>query len=189
MRQNAKNEKNLPKEINSKGAIKTIFERKSVREYSSRKVSKDTLDILIRAAMCAPSAGNRQPWSYVIVTSRQVLNKLASGLPYAKMLTDASAAIIVCGRPEDGYEGKESQFWILDCATSGENILIAAESIGLGACWTGVFPIKERINFVKTTLGIPDDVVPVNVMPIGYPSGIQLAKDKYKPEKVHWEKW
>ena len=96
LRQNSKNEKNLPKEINSKGALKTIFERKSVREFTSRKVSKDTLDILIRAAMAAPSAGNRQPWSYIIVTERQTLNKLAGGLPYAKMLSDAAAAIIVC---------------------------------------------------------------------------------------------
>jgi nitroreductase len=176
-------------QINTKGALKTIFERKSVREFTKDKVNKDTLDILLKAAMCAPTAGNRQPWSFVIVTEKPVLKLLADGLPYAQMLNDANAAIIVCGSPSESFEGIESEFWVQDCSAASENILIAVESMGLGACWTGVYPVKDRIDFVAKTLGIPKGNIPLNVIPLGFPNGLQQTKDKYKPEKIHWQKW
>lgn len=177
------------RELVAKGAVKSIMERKSVREFTDKSIGRDTFNLLIKAAMAAPTAGNRQPWSFIVVTRKDLLKKLADGLPYAQMLNEANAAVVVCGNPAESLEGLESDFWVQDCAAASENFLIAAESLGLGACWTGVFPLKERISLVVKTLDIRDGYIPLNVIAVGHPNGPQQAKDKYKPEKVHWEKW
>jgi len=184
-----KTKSNDIKIVNTKGALKTIFERKSVREYTDAKVSKDMLNILLKAGMASPTAGNRQPWAFITITDKNILKKLAEGLPYAQMLNKASAAIVVCGIPSESFSGKESEYWIQDCSAASENILLAVEALGLGAVWTGVYPVKERIDWVSKILHIAPGTIPLNVIPIGYPSGQQKIKDKYKIEKIHWEKW
>lgn len=169
--------------------IEIIMRRKSVRDYTDEKISKETLDTIVKAGMAAPSAANKQPWAFVVVTERETLDKLAEGLEYAKMLKKAPAAIVVCGVPKIGLPGKAADFWIQDCSAVSENILLAVESLDLGAVWTGVYPDEPRVKFVQKILGIPEDVIPLNVIAVGHPTGKEKPKDKYKPDRIHWGKW
>lgn len=165
-----------------------VFTRKSVRSFTDQPVAQETLVELARAGMAAPSARNLQPWAFIIVTERKVLDLLAERLPYAKMLFEAPAAIIVCGDLSKAGDGPEG-YWVQDCSAATENILIAAEALGLGAVWTGVHPRPERVSIVKEILAIPDQVVPLNVIPIGYTKGEHHPKDKFKETNLHWQRW
>ncbi|MEN6319484.1 MAG: nitroreductase family protein [Syntrophaceae bacterium] len=169
-------------------AITVIHSRKSVRNFTGQEVKRDLLDKIVRAGMAAPSAVNMQPWSFVVVTNRQTLDMLNDGLPYAKMLGKAGAAIIICAIPEKAYEGSK-ELAVIDSSLAGENILLAAEALGLGAVWTAAYPYEDRMNVVRNVLGIPGNIIPLNVIPIGYPAGTDRPKSKYKSANVHWEKW
>jgi nitroreductase len=170
--------------------LDTIFARKSVRMYDqSRDVTDAQLDTLVRAGMAAPTAMDRRPWEFVVVTERAGLDKLAQALEYGKMLFTAKAAIVVCGNMEQTIPGKAREFWIQDCSAATENILLAAESMGLGAVWLGVYPDPERAARVRGILGIPETVIPLNVISIGYPQGGEQPKNKYDPAKIHKNKW
>lgn len=166
--------------------IQTILSRRSVRHFTGKPVAKPLLEVLIKAGMAAPSARNIQPWLFIGITNRDKLNQLADGLPYAKMLYNAPSAIVVCGdtdrTPADNPEG----YWVQDCAAATQNILLAAEALGLGAVWTGVFPRPERVKVVKDVLGLPAGIIPLNVIPIGHPEGIDRPKDKFRQENTRW---
>jgi len=176
------------KEKKMSDAITVIHSRKSVRNFTGQAVGRELLDKIIRAGMAAPSAVNMQPWSFVVVTYRQTLDMLNDGLPYAKMLGKAGAAIIICAIPDKAYDGLK-EFAVIDSTLAGENILLAAEALGLGAVWTAAYPYEDRMNVVRKVLGIPGNIIPLNVIPIGYPAGTDKPKNKYKLENVHWEKW
>ncbi len=169
--------------------LSVIHSRKSVRNFVPQKtVSKEDLQLLVKAGMAAPTAANKQPWAFIVVTERAVLDTLAGGLPYAKMLKDVGAAIVVCGDLTKAIES-EPEFWVQDCSAATENILLAVEAMGLGAVWTGVYPGKERVMFVQKALLLPENIIPLNVIPVGYSAGGDAAKDKWKEENLHWEKW
>lgn len=176
------------KERKMTDAMTVIHSRKSVRNFTGQTVKKDLLDKIVRAGMAAPSAVNRQPWSFVVVTDRKTLDKLNDGLPYAKMLGKAGAAIIVCAIPEKAYEGSK-EMAIIDSTLASENILLAVEASGLGAVWTAAYPYNDRMDVTRNILGIPGNVIPLNVIPIGHPTGVDKPKNKYKPENIHWERW
>lgn len=169
--------------------LKTIFSRKSVRAYAEGAIPKEQLEMLVRAGMAAPSAVDQRPWEFVVVTERATLNALASRLPYAKMAAHASAAIVVCGDLRRQWGGPDSVMWVIDCSAATENVLLAAESVGLGAVWTAVYPYPERIRPVKEILGLHDYIQPLALIPVGIPRGGEKAKDKWNPERVHREKW
>jgi len=174
--------------INIPDAMTVIHNRKSVRNFTGQIVDKKMLEKLVRAGMAAPTAVNMQPWAFVIVTDRAAMDALASVLPYAKMLDKAGAAIVVCAIPAKAYGGSK-EFAVIDGTCASENILLAAEALGLGALWTAAYPDEERMGAVRKTLGIPEDIIPLNVIPVGYPTGVDKPKDKYKPENVKWERW
>jgi nitroreductase len=171
-----------------KDTFSVIHSRKSVRNFTGAAVSKADLDKIIRAGMAAPTAVNMQPWQFVVVTDRKKLDKLAEGLPYAKMLGKAGAAIIVCAEPEKAFN-KSVEFAVIDASLAGENILLAIEALGLGGVWTAAYPDNDRMAHVRRALGIPANIIPLNVIPVGVPTGEDKPKDKYKAEKIHWEKW
>ncbi len=118
----------------------------------------------------------------------ETLELIIQGLPHAQMLDKAGAAIIVCAIPDKAFN-RNLEFAIIDSACASENILLAAEALGLGAVWTAVYPDKERIGAVRKELNIPGDIIPLNVIPIGYPTGEDKPKDKFKPENVRWNKF
>lgn len=169
--------------------IKNILERKSVRTYTDQKVEREDLETLLRVAMAAPSAVNAQPWVFIAIDERQILDKLASQLPNASMLSQAQAAIIVCGNMEKALQGEGREYWIQDCSAATQNILLAAESMGLGAVWTGVYPKKERISIVQTELLLPSHIIPLCVVPIGWQTGKEKPKQKHTEENIRWNKW
>jgi nitroreductase len=176
------------KEEKMSDALSVIHTRKSVRSFTGQSISKDALDKIIRAGMSAPTAVNKQPWAFVIVTDRKTLDALAAGLPYAKMLDKAGAAIIVCAIPEKAHD-QRMEFAVIDSTCASENILLAAEALGLGAVWTAAYPYKDRMDVVRKALNIPQEIIPLNVIPVGHPTGLDKPKDKYKIENIHWEKW
>ncbi|WP_430817036.1 flavin reductase [Carboxylicivirga sp. RSCT41] len=169
--------------------LASIYNRKSVRHYTDQKVTKEQITELVRAGMAAPSAVDKRPWAFVAVSERSKLDSLAAVLPYAKMLKQATAAIVVCGDMDKALEGDGQAYWIQDCSAASQNILLAAESMGLGAVWTGVHPIKEREDDVKKVLNAPESIVPLNVIVVGYPAGEEKPKDKWDESNVHWEQW
>jgi len=172
----------------SKDFLETILTRHSVRHFTGGSVSADDLKKILKAGMAAPSAVNAQPWAFIVVTKRELLDLLWERLPHAKMLDKAGAAVIVCGVP-----GKDknffSKFWTVDCSAATENILLAVHSLGLGAVWTAVYPDEEKIKTVREVLKIPSEIIPLNVIPIGVPVGDEEPKDKFKKENIHREIW
>ena len=176
-------------EAGKTAAIENIFTRKSVRAYTPKPVEKEKVDLLVKAAMAAPTAVNKQPWAFVVVDDRDVLDKLAAELPYAKMTAQAPLAIIVCGDLSKALNGETDRYWMLDCSAASQNLLLAAESMGLGAVWTAVYPESDRIAKVRSVLSLPDYIIPLNLIPVGYPQHQEEAKDKYKPENIHYNKW
>ena len=169
--------------------LSVIHSRKSVRKFVPQKaVSKEDLTTLVKAGMAAPTAVNKQPWAFVVVTERTTLDSLTTGLPYAQMLKEAGAAIVVCGDLDKAVEGLP-EFWVQDCSAATQNILLAVEAMGLGAVWTGVYPGMERAKFVQNVLGLPETIIPLNVIPIGYPEGETTPKDKWIESNMRWEKW
>ncbi|HKK61904.1 MAG TPA: nitroreductase family protein [Bacteroidales bacterium] len=167
--------------------LEVIHNRKSVRHFTDQPVSKEQIEILVRAGMAAPTAVNRQPWAFYVITQREILDSLGEQLPYAKMLFQAQAAIVVCGDMEKAGNLKDEGYWVQDCAAATENVLLAAESIGLGAVWTASYPYDDRTKAVIKTLNLPEKHIPLNVIPIGYPTGEDMPKDKWKPENVIWQ--
>jgi nitroreductase len=171
-----------------KDTLTVISQRKSVRHFADREVSDGQIEILLRAAMAAPSAKNKQVWEFVVINERSILAQLASRLPYAKMLLQAPVAIVVCGDVSQHTEESVLN-WVPDCSAAAENLLLAAESLGLGAVWTAAFPYAERIAAVRQAVCIPDHVLPLCVVPIGYPAKDEPIKNKWKPEKIHLNQW
>ncbi len=172
-----------------KAVLNVIYSRKSVRHYTEQAVSREALETLVRAGMSAPSAINRQPWVFIAIDERQILDELGSRLPYARMLLKTKAAIVVCGDMERAPDEWQQAFWIQDCSAATENILIAAEAMGLGSVWTAVYPARDRIEIVRRSLNLPDHIIPLNVLPIGYPDHIDKPKDKWNPGKLVWNQW
>jgi nitroreductase len=172
-----------------KDTLTTIHSRKSVRHYTGQPVSKKDLETLVKAGMAAPTAMDKRPWAFVIVTDQGILAKLAQGLPNSKMIVQARSAIVVCGVLAKAPEGEAKEFWVQDCSAASENILLAAEAMGLGAVWTGMYPSQQRIDYVQGVLGISRDVWPLNVIAVGYPTGEDRPKDKFDPANIHWDKW
>lgn len=162
--------------------LENILSRKSVRKFTPKKVTKDEIVTLLKAAMAAPCARNSQVWRFVVVDSAEILAKMAAKLPYARLET-ATTAIVVCA-DSTGY----CKFWEQDCGAATENILLAAESMGLGCCWTAASD-EERGAVVREALELPEEILPFCVIPVGHPDGDFKPKDKWKPENIHYNKW
>ena len=164
--------------------IQTIFARRSIRRYTAEPVSETDIKMLLEAAMAAPSASNRKPWQFVVVTERQTLDRLAEIHPHGKMLFAATLCIAVCGDLTE-----MERFWVQDCSAATENLLLAATALGLGAVWLGVYPREERVAAVRQVLGIPDTITPLNLISIGHPAEEKEPRTQYDEVRVHRERW
>ena len=167
-------------------AIETIMTRTSIRSFTDRAVSADTIEMLLRAGMAAPTAVNLQPWHYVVVNDRAKLDELAGNGRQSKMLQESLLAIVVCGDMNKAMQGPGQAFWIQDCSAATENILLAAHALGLGAVWTGCYPIEERMAMVSQVLNLPEHIIPLSVIVMGYPAENPQPKNKWKPENVSY---
>jgi nitroreductase/flavin reductase (DIM6/NTAB) family NADH-FMN oxidoreductase RutF len=172
---------------NSKNAVlDNIATRTSVRSYLDKPVDAAIIEQLLRAGMAAPTAVNRQPWHFVVVTDKAQLKELAKANPHAGMLMKAPLAIVVCGDMKKALNGEAREFWVQDCSAATENILLAAHALGLGAVWTGTYPDLKRCEAVSTVLSLPEHLIPLNTIVIGYPDSENKPKDKWKPENISY---
>ena len=169
--------------------IQLIMTRTSIRAFQDRPVSDETVEVLLKAAMAAPSAKNSQPWSFTVIRDRALLEKLGDSLPNAKMTATAPVAVVICGVLDKALPGEAREYWIQDAAAATENFLLAVHALGLGAVWTGVHPISERIRILKDTLRLPDCIEPFCLIPFGYPAVPAAVKDKWDPSIVHQDTW
>ncbi len=172
----------------NQSALSLIAGRKSVRHFTGEKVNGEDLLEILKAGMAAPTAVNMQPWEFICVTDRTALDQLCDTLPYAKMLAAAGAAIVVCGDPRQAHH-QLKEYAVIDSTLASQNILLAAEALGLGAIWTAVYPYPDRMDTVRRILHIPIEIIPLNVIPIGHPTGEDVPKDKFKQNKIHTEIW
>lgn len=166
--------------------MEAIRTRRSIRSFLDKPVPAELLTEVIRAAMLAPSAGNQQPWQFIIVTDREKMARVPDFHPYAKMITKAPAAIVICG---DKQEKKWPTFWDQDCSAACQNLLLAARDLGLGTVWTGVYPEQDRMEGARKLFSIPDSIIPFAIIPIGWPGGEFKPMDRYKPELIHYDSW
>ena len=169
--------------------IDNIMTRVSVREFTGEKITDAQIDTLLRAAMAAPSAINKQPWAFIVVTDEDLIAKLGEALPYSRCSNHPACAIIPCGDLSKAIEGEMGAFWINDVSAATENLLLAAHSMGLGAVWTGLHPDMNRATMVQQMLGLPEHIIPLCVVPVGIPAEQPAVKDKYKPENIHYNRW
>lgn len=174
------------KECCNKAAIENIMTRTSIRKYTQQPVEDCKVETMLRAAMAAPTAVNKQPWHFVVVTDKTILGKLAGEGRRGDMLRNAPLAIVVCGDMNKALEGPMRDFWIQDVSAATENLLLAAHALGLGAVWTGLYPNTERAGQVAQTLGMPETMMPLCTVIIGYPDEQPTPKDKWKPENVSY---
>jgi len=179
---------NQPKVMENE-AIQNIMTRVSVREFTGEKISEAQLDTLLRAAMAAPSAINKQPWAFIVVTDEAKIVALGEALPYSRCSNKPAVAIIPCGDLSKAIPGEMANFWINDVSAATENLLLAAHAMGLGAVWTGLHPDMNRARMVQEMLGLPEHIIPLCVVPVGVPAEQPEIKDKFKPENIHYNGW
>lgn len=170
-------------------AFDNILERTSVRRYTDDDVSDELKTALLHAAMAAPSGVNKQPWEFILVDDPLVLKQLADALPYAKMAASAPLAIVTCGNKERFLDGEDSELWVQDLAAASENILLAAHALGLGGVWTCLYPHSDRMESASRILGMPEGIIPFSLIPVGYPVTEKAPMDKWRPERVHINKF
>jgi nitroreductase len=170
-----------------KDILDTIYSRRSIRVYESKKLDKETITQLLKAAMAAPSASNSRPWEFIIVTDEEKINFFRSKMKYGNY--NAAAIIIVCGNTSIAQNDSALRFWVQDCSAATENLLLAAAGLGLGTCWVASYPKEDVMKTVRETLGIPENVYPLNLLYVGYPSEKKEPRTQYDEKRVHWEKY
>lgn len=171
----------MEKQYAQNPVIENILTRRSIRSYTDQDVEPEKIEAILEAGMAAPSGKNGQPWDFVVLTRREILDEMAERLPYAKMLREARVAIAVCA------DRTKSPYWYVDCSAAAENILLAAHALGLGAVWTATYPYRDRMDVVKELCGLPGSYDSLCVIPVGYPAREARPKDNFDAGKIHHE--
>jgi nitroreductase len=167
-------------------ALTCIWTRRSVRKYEKREVTEESVKQIIEAGMMAPSAGNQQPWQFIVVTDAAILAKIPDVHPYAAMATEAPVSILVCG---DVKLEKHKGFWVQDCSAAIQNMLLAAHALGLGSVWTGIYPREDRVEGFRKLFKLPPHIIPLALLPVGYPGQKTGQLDRFQAERIHKNKW
>lgn len=186
-----------PKE---KGALEVIKARTSIRSFTGEKLTEDQIHTLLDAAMAAPTDANIQPWRFIVITDDEIKAGLYQGEKHKHMVTTAGAVIVVCGettrmvKPRDAAEDAEpverpNKYWFEDCSAATENLLLAATALDLGAVWLSCYPSERIVERIRAYLGIPADITPLAIVPVGYPAETPSPKDKWNPDNIHYDHW
>jgi nitroreductase len=167
-------------------ALTAILTRRSIRRFTDKTISKEQIEQILKAGLNAPSAGNQQPWHFVVIDDPSIMVEIPKFHPHAAMIPEANVAILVCGDPSlETHKG----YWMIDCSAATENILLAAHAIGLGACWIGVYPREERIAGMRQLLNIPEDIIPFSLIALGHPEEQKPPAERFDPSKIHTNRW
>lgn len=166
--------------------LECIFTRRSVRRFQPKSVPETLLQQCLEAAMSAPSAGNQQTWQFLVIEDRETLNRIPDIHPYASMVKEAPMAIIVCG---DLTQEKYPGFWVQDCSAATQNLLLAAHGLGLGAVWTGIYPMSDRVESFRKMFHLPPEIIPMALLPLGFPAQKTERANRFKPDRLHRNTW
>lgn len=164
--------------------MNSIFNRVSVRKFKQDRVEEEKIEKILRAAMQAPSAGNQQPWEFIIVENKDTLDKLSNMSPYSKFVKDAPIAIVVLGNTK---RMKFAENWMQDLGAATENMLLEITELGLGSVWTTAAPLEDRMNYVSDLLNLPEHIQVYCILPIGYPAVEVKQKDRYDESRIYRE--
>lgn len=163
-----------------------LITRRSIRKYLPKDVEYEKLEKIIKAGMYAPSAVNKQPWHFIIFKNQETKNKIAEIHPNGSMIKEASAGILICF---DENLQHDKGYGPIDCAAATQNMLLAAHSLGLGAVWIGIYPRQNRIDAMKEIFNLPDNIQAFSIVAVGYPAENKETPDRFKKERIHFEKW
>lgn len=173
---------------NSEIILENINNRCSTRVFNDEKISLDDIKTIIKSAFCAPSATNLQPWEYIIITDEDKVLYMRNIHPYAQMFETATAGIVVCGNLDKVIPNYED-FWVQDCSAATQNILLAANALGISSVWTGIYPVKERCEKLKEYFNMPENIMPFALIALGYSNNEANILDKYDEKKIHINNW
>ncbi len=166
--------------------FEAIHGRRSIRQYTPGGIDDATIARILAAAMSAPSAGNEQPWHFIVIRNRATLTALSAAHPYAEMVQHASCAVLVCA---DMKAVKHQDYWPADCAAATQNILLSAHASGLGSVWVGIYPREARMQEIRRVIAMPDTVIPYALLPLGIPGETKAPENRYRTERVHEDRW
>ena len=179
--------------------MQNILNRKSVRSYNGEAIPDSVMENILRAAMSAPTGMDIRPWHFVVLTDKSQYETIFEGNHNMKKFMESGAIVVVCAdttvtrapreNPDGPAETRPNPMWRDDIAAATENLLLAVEAYGLGACWTACYPFPETMAPVKKNLGLPAEMVPYAVVPIGYHDGTAQPKDKWAPARIHYGRW
>lgn len=167
-------------------ALEAIMSRRSIRKYTGEPVAEEQIEVILRAAMAAPSAGNQQPWRFIVLKDRAVLNAAAETTPYGSMLREAAFGLVIAA---DTRDLKHDAMWQQDCSAATQNALVAIHALGLGAVWLGFWPKMERVTPLKVALDMPEGVEPMAVLAVGHPAESKPPAERYDADKVRVDRW
>lgn len=165
-----------------------LLGRRSIRVYEDRAVPEPLIRALLEAAMAAPSAVARDPWRFIVLRSQELRAAVAAGLPNGKMLASAGVGFVICGELAAAHD-QQLSYLLQDCSAAIENLLLAAHALGLGAVWLGVHPRVDRIVHVRQLLGIPESILPISCVAVGFPAESKPARTRYRESSVHQDRW
>lgn len=166
--------------------LEAILNRRSIRRYTDRPISDEIIQTLLKAAMYAPSAVNKQPWHYIVFRDRKIMEKINTFHQNAAMLMQANAAILVCWDEELQHD---TGYGPVDCSAATQNILLAAYGLGLGSVWVGLYPRAERMNSIHDLFALPQHIRPFSIISLGYPAEDKKMPVRFDPDRIHFEKW
>lgn len=166
--------------------MKAIYTRRSIRHYRPDPVPDEMVTEVIRAGMNAPSAGNEQPWEFLVIYDRSKIDLITTVHPNAKMLHEAPVAILVCA---NRHHFKYAEYWIQDCAAATENMLIMAADLGLGSVWLGVYSNPPRVDGITRLFSLPENIVPFAIIPLGWPAETKEPNNRFERSRIHYDDW
>jgi nitroreductase len=166
--------------------IEALLTRRSIRKFTGEAVPAPVVRELLYAAMYAPSAGDARPWHFVVIDDPGLLQAVLNSPGYDNIRQPAPMGILVCGDPTlEKFPG----FWPQDVSAATQNLLLAAHENGLGAVWTGVYPLEERVGRFRAWFGLPQHVVPLALVLLGYPDEAPEREERFDAERVHHNRW
>ena len=167
-------------------ALENLKTRRSIRKYQNKSISEETIKEIITCAMYAPSAFDNQPWHFIVINKKEIFNNIFTVVTHAEMIKEASHAIILCG---DKKLEENIDLIIQDISAATENLLLAAHARDLGAVWIGIYPFDEVIKGIKRLFKIPENIIPISMAVLGYADEKPEQPERYKPDRVHKNKW
>lgn len=161
-----------------------IYKRRSVRKFQDTPINDDIIKSLLEDAMAAPSACNKQPWEFYVVKDKEKQDQIKKKIMFCNH--NSPLIIVVCGNKKKALTNDDNDYWIQDASAAIQNILLSSLSFGLGTCWCGLHPIKRRSERVQKILDLPDYIIPLGAIHIGYPLKEIDGRTQYDESKVHY---